>query len=981
MANYTVKGFVADTDLSINLKDIGSLTYPIGLAYPFNDRSSNALDNKITIELLSVYDAILNNIYSIIGTIAHDDSVNLKPTIGEKLSLIQQSISSVQNIAEAPDVIGAISGIGLYDNGYNGDIKSFNYNDESNINIQLYPISLLYKKGTAYSFENLDNLQVNLSIPTNDTSTYYLVVSLSSASLFSLTSNPLGNANNIEYINGYTPMPDAEYEATVNIPLSGTSIDLDGSGSVTLTSGDRVVVTNQTDPAENGIYIVSSGSWNRSSDVIENNKAIYVTSTSNLWIVTDSTLIELQNYRDVVNESTVFLLNSNLNNIYDLIKLQEEGNTLIPLFKFNFTWSSNAITKVNIDDLRNIIPSVSTINRRIISKIFMPANTIMVNSYEDVVALKCKTITSIKVSNIDDTQDNKIVFYKYGVNKVVMTDMFSISNLNDSITWYVTSTLVNDTAIAPVKGGYSVLNVNRDNMSELLVDVSQMLYFNVTSANPANDILLTVDWEDIAGNARTSVYKLNSDNTSTSFKGIVYPTKGGILFNDDIYAQVYSTTNTGTEFAQYSDIGSGIKSDNISDNAILNKHIVDNTILISKLNQTSMKSNFDAVNFIKTASVQVSLLDMSNFKSEFDANNYIKSNSILIDLLNAGDFRSNFDATEYIKSQSITYNEIADYTLPYTKFQTNTLTVSTLNQSNYKSYFDAHLYIKAESITNDELAQDSIEPVSLNQTEFKSNFAGHNYIKSESITKNEISNNTLTVDKLNMVDFKSNFNADYINVNNLIAPKSNAIATGISGAVYKVMTQFIPIGTIIAVHPKTGNLVDVYNSSSNTSGMWMLCDGSNVPAGTPLYAAGVTTTPQLGENTFLASTLSTNSTLSGTNSYNLTIANLPSHSHSISSLHISSVKVTGSVSTYSVSTFKSYAHTSIHYDSGWDADNNSMVIDEPITDHNLTHSHTLDMNSHSHNITGSIGYTGNGAAIDFASVIKKFTVQYYIRIQ
>ncbi|GIW61145.1 MAG: hypothetical protein KatS3mg087_2211 [Patescibacteria group bacterium] len=49
---------------------------------------------------------------------------------------------------------------------------------------------------------------------------------------------------------------------TANITLSGTQT-IDG---VTLVAGDRVLVKNQTTASQNGIYVVASGAWSRSSD-------------------------------------------------------------------------------------------------------------------------------------------------------------------------------------------------------------------------------------------------------------------------------------------------------------------------------------------------------------------------------------------------------------------------------------------------------------------------------------------------------------------------------------------------------------------------------------------------------------------------------------------------------------------------------------------------------------------------------------------
>lgn len=49
---------------------------------------------------------------------------------------------------------------------------------------------------------------------------------------------------------------------TANITLSGL-LTIDG---YTLVAGDRVLVKNQSAPAENGIYVAAAGSWSRSSD-------------------------------------------------------------------------------------------------------------------------------------------------------------------------------------------------------------------------------------------------------------------------------------------------------------------------------------------------------------------------------------------------------------------------------------------------------------------------------------------------------------------------------------------------------------------------------------------------------------------------------------------------------------------------------------------------------------------------------------------
>lgn len=53
--------------------------------------------------------------------------------------------------------------------------------------------------------------------------------------------------------------------STTNITLSGTqTVD-----SVALVDGERVLVAGQTDPAENGIYVVAAGAWARAEDADE----------------------------------------------------------------------------------------------------------------------------------------------------------------------------------------------------------------------------------------------------------------------------------------------------------------------------------------------------------------------------------------------------------------------------------------------------------------------------------------------------------------------------------------------------------------------------------------------------------------------------------------------------------------------------------------------------------------------------------------
>lgn len=63
--------------------------------------------------------------------------------------------------------------------------------------------------------------------------------------------------------NLFTAKGTVRVATTANITLSGAQT-IDG---VSIIAGDRVLVKNQTDPAENGIYVAAASSWSRSADM------------------------------------------------------------------------------------------------------------------------------------------------------------------------------------------------------------------------------------------------------------------------------------------------------------------------------------------------------------------------------------------------------------------------------------------------------------------------------------------------------------------------------------------------------------------------------------------------------------------------------------------------------------------------------------------------------------------------------------------
>lgn len=57
------------------------------------------------------------------------------------------------------------------------------------------------------------------------------------------------------------------YGTTGNVTLSGLATQAGGDWASSLTAGDRVLVKNQSAPADNGIYVAAAGAWARSSDM------------------------------------------------------------------------------------------------------------------------------------------------------------------------------------------------------------------------------------------------------------------------------------------------------------------------------------------------------------------------------------------------------------------------------------------------------------------------------------------------------------------------------------------------------------------------------------------------------------------------------------------------------------------------------------------------------------------------------------------
>lgn len=71
-------------------------------------------------------------------------------------------------------------------------------------------------------------------------------------------------------VQGYSWKQPVRAATTANVTLSGAQ-SIDG---VSLVAGDRVLVKNQTTASANGIYVVASGSWVRSTDMDVGTEAV-----------------------------------------------------------------------------------------------------------------------------------------------------------------------------------------------------------------------------------------------------------------------------------------------------------------------------------------------------------------------------------------------------------------------------------------------------------------------------------------------------------------------------------------------------------------------------------------------------------------------------------------------------------------------------------------------------------------------------------
>lgn len=183
-------------------------------------------------------------------------------------SLVVQNPANAQT-SPAADKIPLANGSGKIDNGWLNTGAS-NGLDADTLDGQhgTYYLAREYHTGTqsASTISDFDtqvrtNRLDQMAAPTATVNLNYQVISN--------VANPTNDldAANKNYVDnnsqGIRPKESVKIATTENITLAGVQT-IDG---VNVIAGDRVLVKDQTDPSENGIYVVAVGVWSRSTDL------------------------------------------------------------------------------------------------------------------------------------------------------------------------------------------------------------------------------------------------------------------------------------------------------------------------------------------------------------------------------------------------------------------------------------------------------------------------------------------------------------------------------------------------------------------------------------------------------------------------------------------------------------------------------------------------------------------------------------------
>lgn len=124
-----------------------------------------------------------------------------------------------------------------------------------------YAIPNPYQSGLIITNSTIDSTTIGATVPSTG---------VFSAAQVNATPVGLYDVVNKQYLDstlvGISWKPPVNYGTTGNITLSGLGTQSGGDWASALTSGMRILVKNQTNQPDNGIYVVASGAWTRSAD-------------------------------------------------------------------------------------------------------------------------------------------------------------------------------------------------------------------------------------------------------------------------------------------------------------------------------------------------------------------------------------------------------------------------------------------------------------------------------------------------------------------------------------------------------------------------------------------------------------------------------------------------------------------------------------------------------------------------------------------